>query len=576
LRFNHRRPCFEQLENRNLLANSPTLVDAHLIYNNSSFDGLDPAAGTSDDAAIASDKVRLFPGHTATFANYSSYDKGINALAIDIENLGPSPAAADFAFKVGNTPDPATWSNAPAPTGFAVRRGDGAAASDRVTVLWTDGVIKNTWLQVTLVASGNVFYFGNAVGETGNSAANAFVSAVDEIGVRSHLTPAGGSTAIDNAYDFNRDGVVDSADELLARGNRRLLSSALPLIAAPHVAALNLVVASDSPTVGLAGEVVHYDYQLHNTGNLPLTNITLDASLGTPEMRQADLVGDGDDSLEVGEIWRYTNTLTVTQPQLNAGVSLVNSVTADSDETAADSDDATSTIASLQGDVFGNVTIRPVTHASFVMSYNGKTIYVDPDGAASLYAGIPKADFILITHSHGDHFDAATITAVMNTNAKIVAPQAVFNSMSVALRNQTTVIDYSDSSPAPNNLDLFDELNNLLFNVRAVPAYNANHAFGSGNGYIVTIDQKRIYIAGDTGNQAELRALENIDIAFVCMNTPFTMTPADAVNLVREMDPLVVYPYHYRNSDGSTGNAITFKNLMSTDFSIEVRLRKWY
>jgi L-ascorbate metabolism protein UlaG (beta-lactamase superfamily) len=571
-----RRVGFEQLEDRRLLANSPTLVGAHLIYNNSSFDGLDPAAGTSDVAAIASDKMRLLPGQSATFANYSSYDRGINALAIDIENLGPSPTAADFVFKVGNTPDPATWSNAPAPTGFAVRRGDGAVDSDRVTVVWADGAIKNTWLQVTLVASGNVFYFGNAVGETGNSSANAFVSAADEIGVRNHLTPAGGSAAIENAYDFNRDGMVDSADELLARGNRRLLSGALPLIAAPHVAALNLVVASDSPTVGLAGEVVHYEYQLHNTGSLPLTNVTLNADLGTSEMRQADLVGDGDDSLEVGEIWRYTNTLAVTQPQLNAGVSLVNSVTADSDETAADSDDASSTIASLQGDVFGNVTIRPVTHASFVMSYNGKTIYVDPDGAASLYAGIPKADYVLITHEHGDHFDANTINAVINAGVKIIAPQIVYNQMPVALRNQTTVIDYSAGTPAPEDIDLFDELNNLLFSVQAVPAYNARHPLGNGNGYIVTIDEKRIYIAGDTGNQAELRALENIDIAFVCMNTPFTMTPADAVNLVREMDPLVVYPYHYRNSDGSTGNAITFKNLMSTDFSIEVRLRKWY
>jgi L-ascorbate metabolism protein UlaG (beta-lactamase superfamily) len=119
-------------------------------------------------------------------------------------------------------------------------------------------------------------------------------------------------------------------------------------------------------------------------------------------------------------------------------------------------------------------------------------------------------------------------------------------------------------------------MNNLLFSVQAVPAYNANHPLGQGNGYVVTIDGKRIYIAGDTGNQPELRALTNIDVAFICMNTPFTMTPADAVNLVRAMKPRIVYPYHYRNSGGNTGNAIAFKNLMSTDFSIEVRLRKWY
>jgi L-ascorbate metabolism protein UlaG (beta-lactamase superfamily) len=559
-----------------LLAFSPTLIGAHLIYNNSSFDGNDPAANVSDDAAIATGKERLLPGQTATFANYSSYDKGINALAMDIANLGPSATAADFSFKIGSSPDPTTWVDAPAPTAFVVRPGAGASAADRVTVTWPDGAIKNTWLQVTLLASGNVFYFGSAVGETGNSTANAFVSAADEIGVRTHTTPAGESASIASAYDFNRDGTVDAADELIARGNRRLLSGALPLITAPHVAALNIVVTTDSPSVGLAGEVVHYEYKLQNTGSVPLKNLTLDASLGTTESRQADLMGNNDIVLDAGEIWRFTNTLTVTQQQLNAGASLVNTVTVDSAETAADADDTVSTIASLEGDTLGNLVIRPVTHASFVMTYKGKTIYVDPDGAAALYAGIPKADYILITHEHGDHFDAATINAVANAGARIIAPQVVFNSMSAAMRNLTTVIDYSASTMTPETLDVLDEMNNLLFSVQAVPAYNANHAFGRGNGYVVTIDGKRIYISGDTGNQPELRALENIDVAFVSMNTPFTMTPADAENLVRAMRPLIVYPYHYRNSNGNTGNSIAFKNLMSTDFSIEVRLRKWY
>jgi L-ascorbate metabolism protein UlaG (beta-lactamase superfamily) len=579
VRYSHRynrRVGFEQLEDRRLLANSPVLAGAHLIYNNSSFDGNDPAAAVSDDAAIATNKSWLLPGQTASFANYSSFDKGINALAIDVRNLGPSPTVDAFDFKVGTSADPSTWAEAPVPTSLSVRAGAGAGGADRVTVLWADGAIKNTWLQVTLVASGNVFYFGNAVGETGNSAANAFVSATDEIAVRTHATPPGESAAIDSAYDFNRDSKVDSADELIARGNRRLLSNSLPLITAPHVAALNLVADSDSPTVGLLNEVVHYAYEVHNTGSVALTNITLDANLGTAETRQPDVVGDGDSMLEAGEVWRYTNTLTVTQQQLNAGTSLVNMVTADSDETPADTDDTTSTIASLQGDVFGNLTIRPITHASFLMTYQGKTIYVDPDSPTSLYTGLPKADYILITHSHGDHFDTAAIAAVMISTTQIVAPQAVYNSMSVALRSITTVLDYNDTTPTPNNLDFLDELNNVLFNVQAVHAYNNNHSLGSGNGYIVTIDQRRIYISGDTGAQPELRALEDIDIAFVCMNTPFTMTPADAVSLVRDMEPLVVYPYHYRNQDGSLGNSITFKNLMSTDFSIEVRLRDWY
>jgi L-ascorbate metabolism protein UlaG (beta-lactamase superfamily) len=576
LRCDERQLRFEPLESRSMLAFSPVLVGAHLIYNNSAFDGNDPGAGPGDDAAIATDKSRLLAGQTATFENYSSYDKGINALAIDLGNLGPSPSAANFVFRMGRVGDPNSWSAAPAPTSFAVRRGAGELSSDRVTLVWADGAIANTWLQVTIPATGNVFYFGSAVGETGNSAANAFVSAADEIGVRSNVTDTGELAGVENVYDFNRDNAVDAADELIARSNRRLLSGALPLIVAPQVAAVNLVVSSDSPTVGLAGEVIHYEYHVHNTGSVTLTSATLAVSQGNRPARQADLTGDGDDLLEAGETWRYTNTAAVTQQQLNAGAAIVNMATADSLETGADIDDTSSTIASLQGDVFGNLVIRPVTHASFVMSYRGKTIYVDPDGAASLYAGIPKADYILVTHTHSDHFDTATISAVANTNARIIAPQAVYNSMPAAMQAMTMVIDYSAASTPPDNIDLLDELGSLLFSVGAVPAYNTNHPFGGGNGYVVTIDGKRIYISGDTGAQPELRALANIDIAFVCMNTPFTMTPSEAVSLVRDMQPKIVYPYHYRNQDGSTGNAITFKNLMSTDFSIEVRLRKWY
>jgi L-ascorbate metabolism protein UlaG (beta-lactamase superfamily) len=577
-RCDQRQLRFEPLEGRCMLAFSPVLVGAHLIFNNSAFDGNDPAAGSGDDAAIAADKTRLLPGQTATFDNYSSYDKGINALAVDLRNLGPSASVADFVFKIGRSGNPDSWSAAPAPTNFSVRRGAGESGSDRVTLVWADGAIANAWLQVTIPATGNIFYFGNAVGESGNSAANAFVSAADEIGVRSNVTDAGEPAGIDNVYDFNRDNAVDAADELVARSNRRLLSGALPLISAPHVAALNLVASSDSPTVGLAGEVIHYEYQIHNTGSVALSFLTLSlaANPGSRVVRQTDLVGDGDDLLEAGETWRYTNTATVTQQQLSAGVAIVNTATADSLETAADMDDTSSTVSPLTGDVFGNLVVRPVTHASFVMSYRGKTIYVDPDGATSLYAGIPKADYVLITHTHSDHFDATTIAGVINTNARIIAPQAVYDSMSAAMQAITTVLDYNAASTPPDNIDLLDELSALLFNVRAVPAYNSNHPFGGGNGYVVAIDGKRIYISGDTGAQPELRALENIDIAFVCMNTPFTMTPADAVSLVRDMKPKIVYPYHYRNEGGSTGNAITFKNLMSTDFSIEVRLRKWY
>src|SRR5262249_46951773 len=98
---------------------------------------------------------------------------------------------------------------------------------------------------------------------------------------------------------------------------------------------------------------------------------------------------------------------------------------------------------------------------------------------------------------------------------------------------------------------------------------------GFGNGYVLTIGGKRIYISGDTGNSAEIRSIPNIDVAFLCMNLPFTMTVKDATNVVTEMQPKVVYPYHYQEN-GATANAASFKRLLRTDLGIEVRLRKWY
>ena len=556
------------------------MAGAYLVYNNSAFDGGNAAANVADDAAIATDKTPLLPGELPTFANYSSYDKGLNALTIDVRNLGVAVAQDSFSFKVGNTSSPQSWAAAPAPVGFAVRTGQGAGGSDRATWIWADGAIKNTWLQVTLNASGAVFYFGNSPGETGNAAGNAFVSAADELVVRTGGGPAG----VTSTVDFNRDGVVDPGDEGIARGNRRLFSIALQMIVTP---ALNVAVTSDSPTIGLAGEVVHYRYTVQNAGVVTLTGVNLAGSGGivgsTAAARQVDLVGDGDNLLEVGETWLYTSTATVTQAVLNAGAEIVRTATAQSDQTAAQLAVTGSAIAATTGDVFGGLLVRPITHASFLMTYHGKTIYVDPDAPTSLYTGLPRADYILITHSHGDHFDTTAIGAIANMNTsdaipdvKIVAPQAVYNSMTAAMRGFTTVIDHLAGTATPESASYLDDMMAMLFSVQAVPAYNSNHPIGEGNGYIVTIDQKRIYISGDTGPQPELRALENIDIAFVCMNTPYTMTATEAVSLVRDIDPVVVYPYHYRNSDNTVGNSIAFKNMMSTDFDIEVRLRKWY
>ena len=218
-----------------------SVAGRRIFYNNSKFDGNSAAHGAADDAAIAS-KSALLPGGTATAANYTSYSRGINGVMIDIAGLNGTPTAADFTFRVGNNNTPAGWALAPAPANITVRAGAGTGGSSRVTITWADGAIKNTWLQVTAKTSlglpaADVFYFGNAFGETGNSAANAQVNSTDEIGARSNPKTFLNPALVGDTYDFNRDGFVNATDQIIARSNSTTLAAALKLISVPNGAA---------------------------------------------------------------------------------------------------------------------------------------------------------------------------------------------------------------------------------------------------------------------------------------------------------------------------------------------------
>jgi L-ascorbate metabolism protein UlaG (beta-lactamase superfamily) len=194
----------------------------------------------------------------------------------------------------------------------------------------------------------------------------------------------------------------------------------------------------------------------------------------------------------------------------------------------------------------GEVIIQPRNHATFVLQWNGKMIYFDPASAAT-FAGLPKADLLLITHAHNDHLNTATIDTVRGPGCVIIAPQLVYNSLTAAQKGIATVLINNTST------------NVLGLTVNAVPAHNPTyHNPGEGNGYVLGIGGRRIYVSGDTGDQPELRALLNIDVAFVCMNQPYTMTVSAATNFVRTLRPEVVYPYHYRDQSGATANAATF------------------
>jgi hypothetical protein len=214
------------------------VADRHVFYNNSKFDGNDPLATASDDAAVATDKVALLPGGTATFANYTSYSRGINGVMVDVLGLPATTlTAADFTFMVGNSSDPSTWAAAPAPTSITVRQGAGPNGSDRVTLTWDDNAIQKQWLQVTLLADANtglaapdVFYFGNAIGDSGNSTTDARVNSTDEIAARNNPRGILNPAPVTFAYDYNRDGRVNSTDEILARSNSTGITTALRLI----------------------------------------------------------------------------------------------------------------------------------------------------------------------------------------------------------------------------------------------------------------------------------------------------------------------------------------------------------
>lgn len=209
----------------------------------------------------------------------------------------------------------------------------------------------------------------------------------------------------------------------------------------------------------------------------------------------------------------------------------------------------------------GPVKITPIYHASLLIEAGGKAIYLDPAKPAS-FDKLPPADLILITDIHGDHMDPNSIAALSKASTEIMAPPAVVTSVPAARpisNGQTTTWNG--------------------WTIEAIPMYNIQrgpspgklyHDKGRGNGYVLAYGGKRFYFSGDTENIPEMRALKNIDIAFVCMNLPYTMPPEEAADAVKAFHPKVAIPYHYRGSDLS----VFEKALAGT--GIEVRLLDWY
>ena len=209
----------------------------------------------------------------------------------------------------------------------------------------------------------------------------------------------------------------------------------------------------------------------------------------------------------------------------------------------------------------GVVKITPLNHASTLIQAGGKTIYLDPAKPARL-TGMPKADLILITDIHGDHMDPDSIKEITKPETVIISPAAVAQTVTTA-------------KPLANG----ESTKWQDWTIEAIPAYNLKrgpepgklyHDKGRGNGYVLTFGDKRFYFSGDTEGVPEMLALKNIDVAFVCMNLPYTMPPEEAADAVIAFHPKMVIPYHYRGSD------ITVFQKKVQAAGIQMRLMNYY
>lgn len=218
----------------------------------------------------------------------------------------------------------------------------------------------------------------------------------------------------------------------------------------------------------------------------------------------------------------------------------------------------------------GELLIQPVLHGTLMLSLDEQIIYVDPYGGAAAFEGLAKPNLILITDVHGDHLDEKTLDALGVEGIPIIAPQAVKDQMSEKYKKSTTTLNNGEK----------DET--FGFTVEAIPMYNLpeapdeKHVRGRGNGYVLTLGGKRVYLSGDTEDIPEMRELKDIDVAFVCMNLPYTMDINQAASAVLEFKPKIVYPYHYRGRPDMSDTS-AFKDIVDQGGQeIEVRLRNWY
>jgi L-ascorbate metabolism protein UlaG (beta-lactamase superfamily) len=208
----------------------------------------------------------------------------------------------------------------------------------------------------------------------------------------------------------------------------------------------------------------------------------------------------------------------------------------------------------------GDLKITFIGHGSLMVVFGGKTIHIDPFGRLADYSKLPDADIVFITHQHRDHLDEDALREIRKDDTVIVLTKKCAENVEGGV-----VMENGD-------VKTIDGLR-----VEAVPAYNLVHKRedgqffhpkGEGNGYVITFGDKRLYVAGDTENTPEMKALKNIDYAFLPMNLPYTMTPEMVADAAIAFKPRVLYPYHYGKTDPEE-----LVELLKDHDEIEVRIR---
>ncbi len=210
----------------------------------------------------------------------------------------------------------------------------------------------------------------------------------------------------------------------------------------------------------------------------------------------------------------------------------------------------------------GDLKITFIGHGTLFINFAGRVIHIDPVSRYADYSILPRADLILVTHEHGDHLDPGAIQRISTEATKIFFTQKCLERSDI----QNGIVMKNGEIQTMDGIQ-----------IEAVPAYNIQHMRsadmpfhpeGEGNGYILTLGDKRIYIAGDTENTPEMKALKDIDVAFLPMNLPYTMTPIMAADAARAFRPKILYPYHYGNTDPQE-----LVDLLKQEKDIEVRIR---